>query len=101
VAKNILTDRLRRLVDEGLLEKRPYQTEPLRHEYLLTDKGRDLQPVVIALTDWGDRYAAPNGPPIFLEHGTCGGAIHQQIRCANCGDLDNGANIVYRPGPGM
>src|SRR4029453_4454726 len=63
VARNVLADRLARLVDEGILERRRYQERPERFEYRLTDKGRDLWPVIFALASWGDAHAAPDGPP--------------------------------------
>ena len=58
IARNTLVDRLRRLVDEGLLEKVPYQTEPVRHDYVLTEKGRDFWQVLAAMMTWGDRWLA-------------------------------------------
>ncbi|QRM53873.1 helix-turn-helix domain-containing protein [Sinorhizobium sp. BG8] len=61
IAPNILTTRLRRLVSEGLLEKRAYQDRPVRHEYVLTEQGRDLQPVLLALAEFGNRHLADRG----------------------------------------
>jgi DNA-binding HxlR family transcriptional regulator/peroxiredoxin len=61
IARNVLSDRLNRLVDDGILERRPYQDSPPRFEYRLTDKGRGLLPVLIALQDWGTRYVAGDG----------------------------------------
>ena len=101
VASNILAKRLDGFVAAGLMEHRRYSERPEHHEYLLTDKGRELQPVIIALTAWGDRWAAPDGPPILYEHAHCGGAIHTQLRCSTCGDLRTSAEVVVRPGPGM
>ena len=64
VARNVLTDRLGRLVDEGILERVPYQERPARFEYRLTEKGLDLWPIMMALLQWGDRhYPAEAGPP--------------------------------------
>jgi DNA-binding HxlR family transcriptional regulator len=85
VARNVLTDRLGRLVEEGVLERVAYSERPPRHEYRLTDKGRDLWPVVHALVTWGDNYAAPDGPPRKFEHRDCGGAIDDRRRCLKCG----------------
>jgi DNA-binding HxlR family transcriptional regulator len=56
VARNVLSTRLGRLVDEGILERRPYSDHPRRFEYFLTEKGLDLWPVLIALMGWGDRH---------------------------------------------
>src|SRR4051794_38710597 len=67
IARNILADRLQTLVGEGILERRAYQERPRRYEYRLTEKGRDLYPVLIALMQWGDRYTAGEaGPPLEL-----------------------------------
>ena len=65
IARHVLTQRLQRLVEEGVLEKVAYQERPERFEYRLTDKGRDLWPVLMALMQFGDRYYAPDGPPII------------------------------------
>src|ERR671929_524192 len=75
IARNILTDRLNKLVEHGILERRPYAEHPGRtlYEYRLTDKGLDLYPVLVALMQWGDRYGGfDDGPPVELEHKTCG-----------------------------
>ena len=63
IGRNILTQRLGRLVDEGMLERRPYQEHPPRHEYVLTEKGRDFFPVIAALMRWGDRWLAGDDGP--------------------------------------
>jgi hypothetical protein len=101
MASNILATRLDGFVGAGLMQTRRYSEHPEHHEYVLTDKGRDLQPVVIALTEWGDRWAAPQGPPIVYEHAGCGGAIHDQLRCSICGDVRSSADVTVRPGPGF
>lgn len=101
VAPNILTARLDSFVAAGLMERRRYSEHPEHYEYLLTGKGRDLAPVIVALSAWGDRYAAPNGPPIIYEHTACGSEIHQQIRCATCGEEVRNTDIGVRPGPGL
>src|SRR5215207_10126911 len=68
IARNILTDRLQTLAAQGVLERRRYQEHPERFEYRLTDKGRDLFPVLVALLHWGDAWYAPDGPPRVLLH---------------------------------
>ena len=100
VAPNILSNRLETFVAAGLMATRPLTDEHATHEYVLTDKGRDLQPVIIALTGWGDRWAAPEGPPIIYQHETCGGPIHQHLTCENCGVAVTEAQVGTRPGPG-
>jgi DNA-binding HxlR family transcriptional regulator len=86
VATNVLATRLDGFVSAGLMERRTYSSHEDHYEYLLTDKGRDLAPVVIALTEWGDRWAAPNGPPIEYRHQGCGGHVASTLTCARCGD---------------
>jgi DNA-binding HxlR family transcriptional regulator len=86
VARNVLTARLERLVDEGLFERRAYQERPLRHEYVLTQKGRDLWPVIDSLMAWGDEYAPePAGPPTVVRHRDCGGLLGKFRICTKCG----------------
>ena len=66
IAPNMLTRRLNALVDAGLLERRRYSARPPRYEYILTQKGRDFRPVLIAMTAWGNRHFAPEGPSVVL-----------------------------------
>jgi DNA-binding HxlR family transcriptional regulator len=100
VTRSVLSARLGRLVEEGVLEKHRYQERPERFEYRLTDKGRDLWPVAVALLKWGDKhYAPPAGPPRLLLHRDCGGEVDDRRRCARCGrDLDV-QDITAVPGP--
>lgn len=85
IGRNILTQRLNRLVDEGMLERRPYQDRPVRHEYVLTDKGRDFFPVVAAIVRWGDRWlAGDEGPPLTLHHVPCDHDMHAEVVCSHC-----------------
>jgi DNA-binding HxlR family transcriptional regulator len=85
VARNVLQARLERLVDAGILHRVPYQDRPVRHEYRLTERGLDLWPVLVALLQWGDRHAAPDGPPVVLTHKDCGAEIDDRRRCRRCG----------------
>jgi DNA-binding HxlR family transcriptional regulator len=99
VARNILQARLTRLVEAGILVKKPYQERPLRHEYRLTKKGADLWPVLVALLHWGDRYALDGEPPIILQHRGCGGALDDRRRCVACGvDVSVNEAIAKRTG---
>ncbi|MDZ5649639.1 helix-turn-helix domain-containing protein [Nitrospirillum sp. BR 11828] len=72
IAPNMLSRRLRAMVADGLLEKRPYSTRPVRHEYLLTQAGRDFRPVLWALMDWGNRHFAPEGPAVHIVNSATG-----------------------------
>ncbi|HWE66417.1 MAG TPA: helix-turn-helix domain-containing protein [Acidimicrobiales bacterium] len=85
IARNILQARLERLVDNGILVKRPYQERPVRHEYRLTEKGADLWPVLVALLQWGDRHAIAGERPMILQHRGCGGELDDRRRCLVCG----------------
>jgi DNA-binding HxlR family transcriptional regulator len=99
IARNVLTDRLRRLVDEGVLEKVPYQERPQRFEYRLTEKGVDLWPVMVALLQYGDRHYAPDGPPMLLTHRGCGGELDDRRICTRCGDKLRAQDVQAAPGP--
>jgi len=85
VTEAVASARLRELTAAGLLERTPYQ-EPgqrTRHEYILTEKGRDLMPVVLGLFQWGGKYASAGGvPPLHLSHADCGAPVHVEVRCA-------------------
>jgi DNA-binding HxlR family transcriptional regulator len=87
ISPHLLSRRLARLVEEGILEKRAYQQRPVRHEYRLTDKGRDLFPVILALMQWGNRWTLDAAtPPTALHHKSCDHAIEPQVICSECGD---------------
>ncbi|HEY0516196.1 MAG TPA: helix-turn-helix domain-containing protein [Solirubrobacteraceae bacterium] len=101
VARNVLQARLTRLQEHGVIERVPYQQRPLRHEYRLTDKGLDLWPTVVALMNWGDRYATPaGGPAVLIEHRGCGGAVDEHRICERCGARLRAPDAIGRPGPG-
>jgi DNA-binding HxlR family transcriptional regulator len=100
ISRNILRERLNTLVDAGVLVRVPYSEHPLRHDYKLTQKGRDLWPVLTAMRQWGDTYAAPSGPPIELVHQSCGEVSHGEMTCAWCGDRMTYKNVKAIPGPG-
>ncbi len=100
IAPNVLAARLDAFVTEGVLERRRYSEQPEQFEYVLTAKGRDLASAIVALTRWGDRWAAPGEPPILYSHSGCGGAVESQAVCARCGALDP-ADVQAAPGPGM
>jgi DNA-binding HxlR family transcriptional regulator len=99
VARNVLSDRLGRLVDEGVLERRPYQEHPVRYEYRLTEKGLDLWPILISLLKWGDRHAV-DSPARLIVHRGCGGQVTERLRCDVCGGDLGPRDVEVRPGPG-
>ncbi len=99
VARNVLQSRLERLVEEGILLKRPYQERPLRSEYRLTEKGADLWPVLVALLQWGDRYGREGERPMILQHRDCGGELDDRRRCLACGaDVTMTEAVAVRTG---
>ncbi len=97
ISRNILQQRLARLVEFGVLTKVPYSEHPLRHDYRLTDKGRDLWPVLTTMRQWGDRYAAPAGPPMEVTHTACGKASEAHLVCESCGEPLGPRDVVVRP----
>lgn len=85
IAPNILSTRLAELVEMGIFERRPYQDNPPRHEYRLTEKGRDIFPVTLELIRWGDRWLTTRaGPPVIVIHKPCGAPLVPQLRCSAC-----------------
>lgn len=98
IARNILSDRLRGLVEAGILTREPYQQHPERFEYRLTDKGHDLYPALIALMRWGDKHMADDdGPPLVLEHKECGRETFPVLACSACGEAITARDV--RPSP--
>jgi len=93
VATNILTDRLATLVEHDVLERR-------EDEYVPTRKAIDANPVLVALLQWGDAHAAPDGPPRVLVHARCGHDAHPQLQCASCEEEIRPGELRVRPGPG-
>jgi DNA-binding HxlR family transcriptional regulator len=102
IARNTLAERLSRLVEEGLLAKQAYQQQPVRYDYVLTEKGRDFFPVLAAMSRWGDRWlAGPDGPPITFHHDTCDHDVHAEVVCSSCGEQLRSAETTMRIGPGF
>jgi DNA-binding HxlR family transcriptional regulator len=100
ISRNILNQRLRRLGEGGVLERVPYQDNPPRSEYQLTEKGRDLWHVLTAMRQWGDRWAAPAGPPLMMRHSTCGCVVNAVAVCSQCGEPLDLRSVTFEPGPG-
>jgi DNA-binding HxlR family transcriptional regulator len=101
--RQILSDRLSRLVRDGVLYRVPYQERGQRgrHEYRLTAKGLDLYPILVALMEWGDRYAAgPAGSQVVLTHRDCGERVRLQLTCAQGHQLGSPRDVTPLPGPG-
>jgi DNA-binding HxlR family transcriptional regulator len=101
IASNVLTNRLKLLCDEGVLERVRDPERPGRPKYILTDKGRELGPALIVLMKWGDRhYPAPGGPPRLTLHAGCGGSIDADWLCDRCGERARPGELELPLGPG-
>ncbi|MFI6390271.1 winged helix-turn-helix transcriptional regulator [Nonomuraea sp. NPDC050394] len=100
ISRNLLTQRLERLRAAGVVEKVAYQERPARHEYHLTEAGRDIVPALITLMAWGDRWATPpGGPPALLIH-SCGRQFTPEVTCPHCGGAAGADTITIVGGPG-
>ena len=101
IARNVLAERLESLVWDGILERHAYQERPLRYEYLLTEKGRELQPVLLAIVAWGDRWTSgKGGPPVRIRHDRCGSETTAEVVCSCCGEPLEPGEVTALAGPG-
>jgi DNA-binding HxlR family transcriptional regulator len=101
IATNVLTNRLKLLCDEGVLERVPDEQRPGRPKYVLTGKGAELGPALLVLMKWGDRhYPTPSGPPRLTVHVGCGGNVGADFRCDRCGKPARPGEIEFQRGPG-
>lgn len=101
IGRNILTARLNRLVDEEIFRRVEYQENPPRFEYRLTDKGRDIYPILAAMAAWGDRWlTGPEGTPLVLHHNACDHDMHAVVTCSECAEPINVREMTAKPGPG-
>ena len=100
ISRKVLTERLAHLVDEGVLERRPYDRRP-RHEYVLTKKGTELVDLLMVMAGWGDRWKAGTaGPPVLYRHHACGRISNVDLRCDHCGEPMHAGDVDALPGPG-
>ncbi len=101
ITRSVLSARLRRLEEEGVIERRAYQERPERFDHLVTEKGLELWPILDGLRRWGDRYyPEPAGVPLLIEHIGCGGQPDDHQLCDRCGAPLDAGLIGARPGPG-
>ena len=101
--RQLLSNRLAKLVAEGILRRVPYREDGqrARSEYRLTEKGIDLFPVMAALLAWGDKHAAwPGGPAVVLTHRDCGSDVYLELTCADGHVLGSARDVTPLPGPG-
>ena len=99
ISRNILTQRLETLVAQNILVKQAYQHNPVRYDYRLTEKGRDLWTVLAALRQWGDRWTAEDGAPVVSTH-SCGQTMTVEPTCSACGERIGTGELRVHPGPG-
>jgi DNA-binding HxlR family transcriptional regulator len=88
IARNVLSGRLSKLVEHGLLERVRYRTEPDWFEYRLTERGLDLYPAILAFFRWADvHFGDPSRPAMSLRHRSCGKVTKPQLVCSECREL--------------
>ena len=101
ISRKVLAERLSWLVEQGVLDRRPYSDRPPRHEYLLTVKGLELCDLLLVMVGWGDRWTAgAAGPPVLHRHHACGQISHVELHCSVCDQPMRAADIDVEPGPG-
>ena len=96
IATNILSNRLKILVDNGIMEKSKDPEDARRVTYRLTEKGLDIYPIVLALLRWGDRWlAGEKGPPLVLHHINCGHDLTPIMCCEHCGSQVTARDVTF------
>lgn len=101
IARNILTDRLNRLVEAGVVERVQYSERPPRYEYQLTKMGHDLYPTLAALKHWGDTWLMGGEPSAIPVHTDCNKQFTPQVVCSECGEQITSDKILLERGPGF
>lgn len=102
VTKHVLSDRLKKLVKEGVFEKHPYQESPVRYEYRLTEKGLELYPIIMSMVAWGDKWMdGGKGAPMLYVHKRCNHQTEPRLVCSHCGDDIDPKEMMPMPGPGI
>lgn len=102
LSRNILSERLTRLVGRGMLDRIVYQSRPTRAEYVLTRMGNEFFAVLVAMVNWGDRWLDHGGgAPITLHHRPCNHDVEPSVVCAHCGEAIYSSDIEFRAGPGL
>jgi DNA-binding HxlR family transcriptional regulator len=102
MAPYLLSNRLAKLVREGIVDRVRYQDRPARYEYRLTEKGLDLYPIIVSMTRWGDRWATGEGEPLaHLVHKRCRRAMTPTLTCSECGEPMEARDVRVEMGPSM
>jgi DNA-binding HxlR family transcriptional regulator len=101
ITRHLLSERLKKLVRFGVLRRVPYQDSPARYEYILTQRGLDLYPIVMAIVHWGDTHMVDErGRPLLHEHKSCGRLFNPVMICSECGEPIKARQVHVRAGPG-
>ena len=101
ISRKVLAERLRWLVERGVLEQRAYSSRPPRHEYVLTQMGTELCDLLLVMVGWGDRWLAGEaGPPVLYRHHACGQISHVELTCSVCGEPMRATDVDVVAGPG-
>src|SRR5262245_47794289 len=101
ISRKILTERLNWLVEQGVIERRPYSSRPPRYEYALTAKGLELCDILLVMVRWGDKWTAGEaGPPVLYRHHACGHISHVDLHCSHCDRPMHAGDVDVLPGPG-
>ena len=102
ITRHLLSERLKKLVAFGILRRVPYQEAPKRYEYILTQRGLDLYPIIMAMVHWGDSHMADErGRPLLHEHKTCGKLFDPVMVCSECGEVLRAREVHVHAGPGQ
>lgn len=101
ISRHRLSERLKKLVAQGVLKKKEYQSNPRRYEYRLTEKGLDLYPVIMMMVRWGDKWMDDGeGAPMIYKHQGCGEYFAPEISCSECHEPLNPREVAPEFGPG-
>ena len=101
ISRKVLSQRLASLVDHGVIAREPYQENPTRYDYFLTERGAELAMVLLAMQAWGDRWLfGEDEAPVLLRHDSCGSVAHSEPACSSCGEAMLPTEISLLPGPG-
>ncbi|MDT7666050.1 MAG: hypothetical protein QOD04_5606 [Pseudonocardiales bacterium] len=101
ISRKVLTERLKWLVENEVLQRHAYSERPPRYEYRLTAKGLELCDLLLVMVRWGDRWTAGEaGPPVLYRHHACGQVSHVELRCSVCAEPMRATDVDVLPGPG-
>ena len=102
MTRHRLSDRLTKLVDYGVFEKVEYQNNPVRYEYRLTERGKELYPIIMSLVKWGDKWMAGKaGKPMEYIHNKCGNKVMPTLTCPECAEEIDPRDMTVMPGPAI